>query len=569
MGIAKGLAQMLSVAVCLQVGVAVGNPVNYYGLGGSRAPTGQEKQVIELLRKSAQAREQGLRDEARRHGQEGLALARQSRMLETIGAALLHMSTLSQSEGDIPKALEWLEQSLLTCELVGNTGCQSNARLLRAQLHKQLGDYARASQEVDRSLKLAKIQGDAQTIANAQVLILQLGQNGSQQQAAQEVVALAEKAGSSIDAALGLRKLGRLAIDEGDLPRAEALLTDALARSRSSQNPRSVGDSLIAAGELAAAQRRPDVAARHYLEAKGIALQIQDHGLSGNASLRLAKHHLLASDLESSRKAAMAALQAYELANQLTDRGLAHEALGNVDWASGNRDGAKSHYRQAIDLAVKSGLKDNEAGSRLMMASLLRATDRPSAMQEAQSAESLYRANGSTLGQGLAVLEQGQIRGAGNDFEGALMQLRQARQIFLQVKRKDKVALTDYWIAAGLRMQGQAHAATPIAEASAATFRELGLAVDEATSLIELAESLVLLREKPRALVALRRAAMIAPEGSRVRTRAGQRLSELDAGGSSAQTQKQSPAEAAARGAAEAAALAAGEAAAGSQGRLR
>ncbi len=460
MGIAKGLAQLLCAAACLQVGVVPGQPVNYYGLSGSRAPTGQEQQVLELLRKSAQAREQGLRDEARRYGQEGLALARQSRMLETMGAAQLHMSTLSQSEGDLPKAMEWLEQSLLTCELVGNTNCQANARLMRATLHQQLGDYPRASQEVDRSLKLAKIQGEPQTIANAQVLILQLGQRGSPQQAAQEVVALAEKAGSSTDAALGLRKLGRLAIDEGDLPRAEALLTDALARSKSSQNPRSLGDSLIAAGELAAAQRRPDVAARHYLEAKGIAVQIQDHGLSGNASLRLAKHYLLASDWESSRKAAMAALQAYELANQLTDQGLAHEALGNVEWASGNRDRAKTQYRLAIDLAVKSGLKENEAGARLMMASLLRATDRSSAMQEAQSAESLYQASGSTLGQGLAVLEQARIRGAGDDFEGALILLRQARLHFIQVKRKDKVALVDDWIATALRLRGQAPAVT-------------------------------------------------------------------------------------------------------------
>jgi tetratricopeptide (TPR) repeat protein len=465
-----------------------GQPTNHYQVTGPRQPTEDERQAIELMRESAKERERGQLDAATRMATEALAVARKSGMRDTIAMALLHVGTVAKYRGDLSAALNWTNQALLTCELAGNLVCQANARFMLHEVQAQLGQPLQAQREVQLSQKLAEMTGEAQAMANAQSAQLLYGSKDEQRQRAEVLVQQAKRAGSSVDSAMGLRKLGRDAMESGDFGNAAKLLEQARLLAQSSQNPHAEADSLVALAELATAQRRFPQTLDLLAQARVSAIRSGQQGALGNVLLRTATAELLVGQFVQARTSAESALTAYRADGQVLGQGAAQEQIGNADWALGRRKEAESRFREAIKMAVLAGDRNNEANARLRLASLLRAVDRAEAGAEAQKALDLQRALNSRLGIAEVLLEQARIRGAGNDFSGALALAREARDILRQLNRPAQMATADYTIAVAHRFRDELPEASDAAHRAAAAFQRLGMKKQEAEVLTEIAE---------------------------------------------------------------------------------
>lgn len=460
-------------------------PQARYELKAGRQPSAEDLQVLELLNRSAAARDQGRMPEAATLADQALVLANKTGMHDVQAAALLHLATLSQHRGELEPAVRLLRQSQLLCEVEGNLVCQANARMVLAEVYAATGQVQESQRQNDISRRMAQAARDPRGLLNADIRALLSSPGGAERGSQAETVLVQAKArGSAGDEALALRQLGRTAMASGDLATAQSRLEQSLVLARSTHELVSEAESLVALGELAVARRAFPDALRMFQEAVAVAMRAGQPAALGNALVRRSSVELQLGEALQARDTASQALASFEAAGQLRGQGLAREARGNAEWALVRRDEAGKQFREAVRLAVAAGDGDNEAGGRLRLASLLRGTEPVAAMAEADRAMALYEKSGSRSGIAAALLEQAWIHGTANQLDVLVDKAQRSRALYEELRSSERTARVDHTLAVAFTMQQKLPQAEAAAGQAVAAYRRLGMTKEEADALL-------------------------------------------------------------------------------------
>ena len=192
---------------------------------------------------------------------------------DTSGAAwpLKNLGLVAYDRDEYTKAHTLLQEALTLFREGGDQlGCHFSLSHL-SMLYSQQGEYVKARACAEESLALAKELGDKDTIAFDLILlakVLFVSQAGSTaiDPLLEEYFSLA--IGRTSKRIFALDLLGKIALSQGDVVKAHALLQECLAYYRAQGYRREIGESLAFLGQVAAVQH--DDATAHALYEEGL-----------------------------------------------------------------------------------------------------------------------------------------------------------------------------------------------------------------------------------------------------------------------------------------------------------
>lgn len=201
--------------------------------------------------------------------EECVAVAEAAKDQQSLRLGLLVLGDLALHRGAMSEAAGLLEQALGAARVLAEPYAVSVALGSLAELLAEQGELDRAADLQREALGLARQAGSADGQAGALFALgelgSQLGHTSGARYCYQQAMETLSKAGYSIHAPL--QGLGQVALVEGDLATARAMLTEALALARATGDKRAIAGALSALGALEVTEGRHQEAVQCYLEA--------------------------------------------------------------------------------------------------------------------------------------------------------------------------------------------------------------------------------------------------------------------------------------------------------------
>jgi tetratricopeptide (TPR) repeat protein len=466
-----------------------------FRLGEGAKINAEQREVVDLLNKSAATAQEGRIEEGAAFAEKALERARAIQYRELEGYALHNLAQIEIRRGNIPVAERLLRRARLLFEIEGNLVGQANIRLELAEIAGNAGRTDESRRLLESSKKLAEAAGDKTGLLNVSQELATLAEKGGNWDGA-ELGSLIEQAVSEsvpIAKANLLRQQGRQALRAGRQDEAEQRFTAALQVAQEAKDSEAESHALRSLGELAEARGRHKEALDFFTRALESARRGRHTGAEGNALLRLAELYGLRGDFKLEQKSAEGALAAFTSVNQAIGVALAHMALAESAWRRGDAREAGARFRESIAISAKGGYGGNEARARMRLASFLRGRDLPAAKVEIERALSLYRATKDSSGEADALHENGRIIGAEGKFEGAIESFKQSRAIYSRLNSPGGEARVDLDLGTAANLLRRYEEARPRLVSASAFFEKIGSGSEQAKACYQLGIALAAL----------------------------------------------------------------------------
>jgi class 3 adenylate cyclase/tetratricopeptide (TPR) repeat protein len=208
--------------------------------------------------------EQGRADAAQHRAEEVVALARSLQHRFSLGEAYGFAASIALFRGEVAEGLAWADQAVELCEEAGFTVWLAHARVVRGRLRVLAGDHAGGGGEMEAGYRLWTATGAAITRPFYLSLIaathLEAGRAAEAAPRVDEARALVERTGERYHLAELLRLAGLVALAEGDAPKGQVLLRQAMALAAAQGKQAFVLRAATALGEHLAASGHLDEA---------------------------------------------------------------------------------------------------------------------------------------------------------------------------------------------------------------------------------------------------------------------------------------------------------------------
>ena len=196
--------------------------------------------------------------------EECVAVAREAEDKQGLRLGLLGLGEVAGKQGDRQSSEPLLIQAVALADELGEDYSKSRALQELGRLAFVHGDYARARALLDEALSLVREVAPAKLVPpliyRARVARAE-GEGAAARRLLEEALTLARTDPDLSDAALILREIGELALEDGDVSEARRLLEESLELARACRDKRRVAAALYGLGELARAEgkARPSV----------------------------------------------------------------------------------------------------------------------------------------------------------------------------------------------------------------------------------------------------------------------------------------------------------------------
>ena len=317
-----------------------------------------------------------------------------------------HMSTNFRMLGEMERAIEAGQRALALAVTLGQASLQARMYLSLGRAYYDLGDYARAVEHLGRNV--ATLQGDLRyerfgslsivAATSRAWLSLCHAERGAfaeglaQAEEGQRIAETANHPFSLLEACYGA---GMVSLRQGDVPRAIPVLERAVGFCQDADLPVYFPWVAAALGVAYALEGRVAVGLPRVEHGVEQAVARSTPRFLALAVAWLSEAYLLAGRLEDARTRAA---QAVDLARQYTQRGTQAWALwllgeSTTRQASPAVESAADHYRQAVALADKFGMRPLQAHCHCSLGTLYTKLGQPEqAHTELSMAIELYRA---------------------------------------------------------------------------------------------------------------------------------------------------------------------------------
>jgi DNA-binding NtrC family response regulator/tetratricopeptide (TPR) repeat protein len=313
------------------------------------------------------------------HAARALALANECADLSLSAAALNHLGRTAYREGDVVRARDQYEQSLVLFRQMGDELSASRVRINLGLIHKNLCEWdaaiAHLSGALDSLRRLARFAETGPALMNLGIVY----QKSGDWTRADECYRGAEEVFLQIADHLHLT---HVAIGRGNIARlerrfvdAETALLAALDRARSHDAPREEVLALEFLGELDFDRGRPESALARYHEAINLAERVAPEGdLIVELERRRAEALCVVQRLDESEQACERSRRLARRTDDRLEHAITHRVGGEIAWARGRRDEAVQSWKIAVTLLTDCRER-LELGRTQML--LGRATDDP------------------------------------------------------------------------------------------------------------------------------------------------------------------------------------------------
>lgn len=318
-------------------------------------------------------RDLGQLENAGRHFQDALEMARTVKHKRSEVDALNLQAGLVDSQGDHFAALGYLEQALSTAEEAGMAECHADILNNMGDVCVLLGDYARALDHLETAReKLAGLPNRSRSEAINLINLGRLHRDMGNSQGARESYARARELGRELDDRMVevacINALANTFAAADEWLSARELFHEALMLARRLGLRKFELDNLDGIGQAHATLGEHQRAIAVHKEALRLSRQTQDRENEGQALLALGHNYLATAQLD---QAIPSLIEAYGIAVQLAPKDLlikVHRLLGIAYEQKGDVLRALRHERESHSLQSQAASEIQRLHSRRLMA---------------------------------------------------------------------------------------------------------------------------------------------------------------------------------------------------------
>lgn len=289
-------------------------------------------------------------------------------------AALVSLSQLSRSRGDLAGAQRRLQEALALHEAEGDRLGQARAYEALSALAGVRGDRAQARQLAGEALKFYERSGQRIDTARAQMRLAELARAEGDLHGAQDWLRRAAAGFSRAhDPAAEARARvawSAAALEQPDARTAAKQAAKALQLAESSAQNALIGEALIAAADAAIAQKRWSAAEAALDRATGTAARTPRGALAARAAAASGRLYFARRMFEPADAQTRAALALHVEAGRLADVAQARAQLGRIAAARGQPARARAELEQAVKAFDAAGEAASAARTREELAAL-------------------------------------------------------------------------------------------------------------------------------------------------------------------------------------------------------